>query len=582
MIQEAVLRTSEKTSILPMACVDNVEIVTKCTKEDNVGSNEATRTTTNDQYKRSASDPLTAPKKHKKKQKKALQKMHISIEREHLKVPDIREIIMAVAANKTHSKWFQIIKPDEIKQVVILACPGLEYSDIDATGTLELLAKRVEDVKLTENFDELRSAFQVIYPTLLPGSKDSTFSALHALTHLHRTKAEVRKLHESGAQITILDLILSKQQMIDNNYSVELSDEQLQEGWFATKTSSHEPGMYSLDCEFCMSEKGKELARLSLVDADGNVVIDTFVKPQNPIIDYKTQYSGITPELLEGVTTTIEDVQNDFISKVNAEDYLIGHSLNSDLNVLKVNHQRIVDTSIIYDHPRGPPLKASLKWLSDKYLKRLIQNDESGHCSVEDSKACLDLVKLKLKSGLYYGSTIKDIPLKERLQNEHQVSLNVISGGAVGGFKFEDDSEIVKASLDSIDAKCEIVILNLQDLEKNKGWLGKATEDTDLGSVKSLLSSRISQIFETLPDGSLFILLGSLGNPLEMYRLQGLRRRYESMRRAGEDVSQLDSENQWNDKKVEQLYMATNIARSGFCMMGLKGYDITAGGRNVS
>lgn len=33
------------------------------------------------------------------------------------------------------------------------------------------------------------------------------------------------------------------------------------------------------------------------------------------------------------------------------------------------------------------------------FYRRKIQNDESGHCSIEDAKACMELVQLKIKNG---------------------------------------------------------------------------------------------------------------------------------------------------------------------------------------
>lgn len=63
---------------------------------------------------------------------------------------------------------------------------------------------------------------------------------------------------------------------------------------------------------------------------------ETLVKPDNPILDYNTRFSGITEDDLRNVRTTIRDVQAVLLSKFNDKTILIGHSFDSDLRALKV------------------------------------------------------------------------------------------------------------------------------------------------------------------------------------------------------------------------------------------------------
>jgi RNA exonuclease 1 len=111
--------------------------------------------------------------------------------------------------------------------------------------------------------------------------------------------------------------------------------------------------------------------------------------------------------MLEPVTTTLKDVQARLLELLTPRVILVGHSLDSDLKALKMTHPFIIDTSILYPHPRGPPLKSSLKFLAEKYLSREIQKGHgvAGHDSVEDAKACLDLLKQKCEKGPRWGSS---------------------------------------------------------------------------------------------------------------------------------------------------------------------------------
>ena len=115
--------------------------------------------------------------------------------------------------------------------------------------------------------------------------------------------------------------------------------------------------------------------------------------------------------MLENVTTSLPDIQKKLVKILHPRTILIGHSLNSDLTALKLTHPFIIDTAIIYPHPRGPPLKSSLKWLAQKYLNREIQKGHgttgagAGHDSIEDARSCLDLVKQKCEKGKEWGTS---------------------------------------------------------------------------------------------------------------------------------------------------------------------------------
>ncbi|KIV85887.1 hypothetical protein PV11_01539 [Exophiala sideris] len=203
----------------------------------------------------------------------------------------------------------------------------------------------------------------------------------------------------------------------------ESTSQSTSSGWVDTAVSSSEPTItgttsasldsltqglkpYAIDCEMVLTTNDKySLARISVLDWHGKTILDKYVKPDLPIKNYFTQFSGITPKHLENVTTTLADIQRDLLDLLGSDAILLGHSLESDLNALQLTHPFIVDTSIIYPHPRGLPLRSSLKFLANRYLKREIQKDGlNGHDSVEDARAVLDLVKLKCEKGPRWGT----------------------------------------------------------------------------------------------------------------------------------------------------------------------------------
>lgn len=158
--------------------------------------------------------------------------------------------------------------------------------------------------------------------------------------------------------------------------------------------------VFALDCEMCYTTKGLELTRVTIVNADCKTVYETLVKPFNPIIDYNTRFSGITKEQMNRTATSILQVQANILHLCNSNTILIGHSLESDMKALKIIHSTIIDTSVLFPHKFGLPHKRALRDLAREFLKKIIQNDVSGHDSAEDALTCMELVQWKVKESL--------------------------------------------------------------------------------------------------------------------------------------------------------------------------------------
>ena len=81
---------------------------------------------------------------------------------------------------------------------------------------------------------------------------------------------------------------------------------------------------------------------MSLVDDEGAIIYDELVMPDNAVVDYLTQYSGMTEERLRGVTTKLADVQKRLQELITYDTILIGHSLENDMKVLKVGNRYVL------------------------------------------------------------------------------------------------------------------------------------------------------------------------------------------------------------------------------------------------
>ena len=97
------------------------------------------------------------------------------------------------------------------------------------------------------------------------------------------------------------------------------------------------PKVFALDCDMVNTTRGKELARVTLLNFKGETSYETLVRPTVTILDYNTKYSGITEEMLQGVTTSLKDVQERLVEQFSANDIII----DNDLRCLHLEHRKV-------------------------------------------------------------------------------------------------------------------------------------------------------------------------------------------------------------------------------------------------
>ncbi|XP_043256997.1 RNA exonuclease 4 isoform X2 [Colletes gigas] len=167
----------------------------------------------------------------------------------------------------------------------------------------------------------------------------------------------------------------------------------------------------AMDCEMVGIGDGTEsmIARVSIVNRHGSCIYDKYVKPREPVQDYRTKVSGIRPHNLQ-TGEQFEVVQKE-VAEILRGRILVGHALKHDLDVLYLSHPRkhLRDTSrfkTFRQLSRGNT--PSLKKLAYELLGREIQTGE--HSSVEDAKAAMQLYVLyrnKWESESYSKQRIK-------------------------------------------------------------------------------------------------------------------------------------------------------------------------------
>ncbi|KAJ5592003.1 uncharacterized protein N7459_002372 [Penicillium hispanicum] len=499
-------------------------------------------------------------------------------------------------------------------------------------------------------YNKLHSPLQAMLLSALPKSKDSKAKSKGPqpprvdkgfanqrtpITKFISTAEELR-----DAEYPLHPALFSTEEERAENAEFRRRNRQsAEDGWVDTDVPSLEAGdvpeseiqkgsmtagryILSLDCEMCLNDNNEqELARISMVNWDGEVVVDELVKPARPVINYLTQYSGITQQMLDPVTTTLFDIQTRLRSLITPRTILVGHSLNSDLSALKMTHPFIVDTSMIYPHARGPPLRNSLKFLSTKYLSKEIQKSSHGHDSVEDAVAVLDLVKQKCEKGERWGTSdasnesifrrlARSAPAgKTTTPGEGRTGAVVDWGNPERGFGAQasvsigcsNDDDVVKgiAAVTNGDESnpaipgggVDVTWARLRNLERFRGWANRLPDANNEnrsaavgpeGEIKSTVQSNsitlaetvartasdISRIYESLPPCTLFMVYSGTGDPQELNRLQEMHKQFRAEFHAKKPWDELSVK--WTDTEEQALKKACERARAGCAFMCVK------------
>ena len=170
------------------------------------------------------------------------------------------------------------------------------------------------------------------------------------------------------------------------------------------------PGKYlALDCEMVgVGIDGSEssLARVSLVNYHGAILLDEFVSQKERVVDYRTQWSGIRPkDLVNGtfcliscyallkyeIAPSFGVVQKQVASLLKGK-VLVGHAVYNDLKVLLLSHSRSTTRDTQFYAYKFGVCKSGRVALRDLVKQELELTIQSG----EHSSVCSNSLPIRL------------------------------------------------------------------------------------------------------------------------------------------------------------------------------------------
>ena len=159
----------------------------------------------------------------------------------------------------------------------------------------------------------------------------------------------------------------------------------------------------ALDCEMVgIGTDGKKsaLARVSIVDWNLDVIIDTFVQVPMRVTDFRTHVSGVEPKHIKSQNNAMPVKEcRDKVAKILKGKILVGHALTNDFKALMTSHSK----DMIRDTAKYRPFQryGNGKWRARK-LRDLVKENLKGkdgfqegeHDSIQDAMATMELFQV--------------------------------------------------------------------------------------------------------------------------------------------------------------------------------------------
>ncbi|KAN0141726.1 hypothetical protein V8E53_000188 [Lactarius tabidus] len=540
-------------------------------------------------------------------------------------INDVRDLVLHIIAESPPPSWIRVQNTQSIQKLVVLLVPGLT-STVLSLPPLPTSAMKNPNLPIPIPLPSGLPPPTVSEPPDLPFNVDpnseEAATSYGGVPFITRTFSHAYPTRAPG-DATRMHSVLNA--FFQTSVSGEEKKRLIQERVSAERTQKKSPAQYLLTVE---------RTHVCVINFDtGKVLYDQLVKPPSPITDYLTRFSGITAAALDPVTTTLVDVQAHLRTLITPSTILLGHSLESDLNALKLSHARCIDTALIFHHPRGRSLKPGLTWLTRKWLGRVIQDrGPGGHNPEEDARACMDLLKAKIKNGPRYGEFRADFePILARIARSHsrnrgsnggRMRTAIVDHGNPGAWygasvtapattvACANDAEVLDGLVGALDSH-EFIFGRLMGLADALGWItpkvdavvaektenqnltGDAAETKTEGLEVPLpppddsngnalftavtnLNDHLTTLHAALPPRTALLLFSGHSDPRSMSTLAARRAEYQAsqqVKESGSAAAAAEIEGgavRWSTADDRALEEAVVRARMGLLFVGVK------------
>ena len=89
-------------------------------------------------------------------------------------------------------------------------------------------------------------------------------------------------------------------------------------------------------CEKLFAKIIMPIFRVCMVNDDGVVLLDQYVRPEEKVTDYRTFVSGIEPKHLKDGAVSLAEAQK-MVAKILTGRVLVGHAVHHDLKVCSLH-----------------------------------------------------------------------------------------------------------------------------------------------------------------------------------------------------------------------------------------------------